>query len=256
MKLTASQCVGIAIAVAVVIVGKHYYRNASADDLAWLLAPTSHLVSVVTGAHFIREAGVGWVDRAIMFQIAPVCAGCQFLFAGFVVLAIAWLAQMRTWRDMAQRLALAGGFAYIATLAVNTIRISIAVWMHNARVSSSDLHRVEGIIVYFGGLCALYAAASARRRTSRLRYALVPLAVYLVITIVMPMFNGAFARPEFGRHAAAVVLACAAIAGAVLALGAARQFVARRRTATIRGTDPRERGGTTRRPRLLRQAPR
>jgi hypothetical protein len=49
----------------------------------------------------------------------------------------------------------------VATLVINTIRIAIAIRMHVANASSSDLHRLEGIIVYLGGLCALYAAAKA-----------------------------------------------------------------------------------------------
>lgn len=218
MKLTASQLAGIAIAVIAVVGGKHYYRNASADDLAWLLAPTAHLVSTITGAQFVREAGVGWIDPEIMFLIAPVCAGCQFLFAGFLVISIAWLREMQTWRTMASRLVLAAGCAYLATLAINAIRVAIAVWMHTARVSSSGVHRFEGIVVYFGGLCALYALATSAQRASRFRLLVVPMAIYLVITLVFPIMNGAVTRPGFARHAAAILAVCGAIAAFALVL--------------------------------------
>lgn len=228
LKLTASQLTGLAIAVAAVLAGKHYYRNASADELAWLLAPTAHLVSIATGAHFVREAGTGWVDRNILFLIAPVCAGCQFLFAGFLVLAIARVDAMRTWLTMANRLALSAAGAYVATLAVNTIRIALAVWMHTEHLSSGDLHRLEGIVIYFGGLCALYALATSARRPNRFRLLAMPMAIYLVITIGFPIINGAASRPDFARHAATIALACGAIAGLALALGAGGRFVAHR----------------------------
>lgn len=218
MKRTSPQVAAVAIAIAAVVIGKHYYRHASADDLAWLLAPTAHLVSTVTGAQFVREAGVGWMNREIMFLIAPVCAGCQFLFAGFLVMAVAWVDQMRTWRAMANRLALAAICAYVATLAINTMRIAIAVWMHTARASSADLHRFEGIVVYFGGLCALYAAASSAQSSNRFRWVAVPTVIYLVITLGFPVMNGALARPGFARHAGSVALACGVIAGLALVL--------------------------------------
>jgi exosortase K len=159
VKLRPAQLAGLAIAFAMVIAGKHYYRNAGAEELAWLLGPTARMVSALTGSHFVHEAGVGWVDRNVTFEIAPVCAGLNFMLAGFLALSIGWLGGMRTWRGMAKRIAVAAVVAYAATLLVNTIRIAIAIRMHVANASSSDLHRLEGIIVYLGGLCALYAAA-------------------------------------------------------------------------------------------------
>ena len=161
MKLRGSQLAGLAIAFALVIAGKHYYRNAGAEELAWLLAPTAKMVSALTGSHFVHEVGVGWVDRDVTFEIAPVCAGLHFMLAGFLALVIGWLGGMRTWRGMVKRIAIAAVMAYVATLVINTIRIAIAIRMHVANASSSDLHRLEGIIVYLGGLCALYAAAKA-----------------------------------------------------------------------------------------------
>lgn len=269
MKVNRPQLAGIAIAVAVVIFGKHYYRNASADEIAWLLAPTAHLVSAATGADFVREAGAGWIDRDIMFLIAPVCAGCQFLFAGFFVTAIAWLGQMRTWPAMAQRLAIAAACAYLATLAVNAIRISIAVWMHAARVSSGDWHRLEGIAVYLGGLCALYALATSTRRAptpvrsidrasrraapwramySRYQWLAVPMAIYVAMTLVLPALNGAWVRPGFARHAAVIGLSCGVVAGFALAHGAAGRLAARLGRITKAGrTGPSECAETTHR---------
>jgi exosortase K len=150
---------GIALAVAVVVVGKHYFRAASAEDLRWLLAPTARCVSVLTGAHFVHEAGLGWVDRDIGFVIAPVCAGLHFMLAAILALAIGWSSGMRSWGAMAKRLAVAVAVAYAATIIVNTLRIAIAIELHAHDLGGGELHRMEGVIVYLGGLCALYAAA-------------------------------------------------------------------------------------------------
>jgi exosortase K len=164
--------VAIACVLAVLYAGKHYYSGASAGDLGWILAPTAHLVSLVGGHHFTYEAGVGWVDRDVTFIIAPACAGVNFVLAAFLALTLGWLGSMQTWRGVAKRLAAAAGLAYLATLVVNTTRIAIAIALHRGTINVGDLdrgevHRVEGIIVYLGGLCALYAIARALEPRSK-----------------------------------------------------------------------------------------
>jgi exosortase K len=158
----------LAVAAAVVAAGKQYYRAASADELGWILAPTARLVSAVSGGHFVYEAGVGWVDRAATFIIAPACAGLNFAMAAFLALTLGWLGGMRGLRGTAARLAAAAALAYAATLIVNTARIALAIALHKGTIDLGDLdraevHRVEGIIVYLGGLCALYAGARSTR---------------------------------------------------------------------------------------------
>ena len=51
--------------------------------------------------------------------------------------------------------------SYVAAVLVNAVRITIAIWLagHSNAVSglsSGQIHRVEGISVYFGGLVLLY----------------------------------------------------------------------------------------------------
>ncbi len=164
-KGNRAQLSGLAIAIALVVAGKHYYRDASAEDLRWLLAPTAKMVSIVTNTHFVAEAGVGWIDRDVAFEIAPVCAGLNFALAAFLALTLGWFAGMRTWSGMMRRLGAAVAIAYAATLVVNTIRIAIAIRMHQHEMGGGELHRMEGIVVYLGGLCALYAAAQHVERS-------------------------------------------------------------------------------------------
>jgi exosortase K len=153
------QLFGLLLAVAIVVAGKQYFREASADDLRWLLAPTAKCVSVLTGTHFVREAGVGYIDRSVTFEIAPVCSGLQFMLAAILALSIGWLSGMQSWKGAVKRVAVAVAAAYAATIVVNTLRIAIALRMHAHDLSGSELHRLEGIVVYLGGLCALYALA-------------------------------------------------------------------------------------------------
>ena len=61
-------------------------------------------------------------------------------------------------------------------------------------VSAADVHRVEGIVVYFGGLVLLYAMArrldSGAFVVDRFQRVALPLAAYYVVTLVIPFVNG------------------------------------------------------------------
>ena len=158
------QLAAVVVMLAVIVAGKQFYRGASAGELGWILAPTAALVSVVSGASFVYEAGAGWVDRGAMFVIAPACAGVNFALAAFLALTVGWLGAMRTPAATAARLAGAAALAYAATLVVNTLRIVIAIALHHGAIDlggldRAEIHRFEGIAIYLGGLCALYALA-------------------------------------------------------------------------------------------------
>ena len=65
----------------------------------------------------------------------------------------------------------AAALAYVATLVVNTPRIAIAIHMHTMDLAHrEELHRLEGTIVYLGGLCALYALARCARSEDVMRW--------------------------------------------------------------------------------------
>jgi len=168
--LTRAQLAALAMAALVVVVGKEYYRAATAADLGWILAPTAHAVTALGCGHFTFDATAGWVDRDLSFAIAPACAGLHFALAAFLALVIGGLGGMRDARSTVLRLAAAAALAYVATLVVNTTRIAIAIHMHTMDLANrEELHRLEGTIVYLGGLCALYALArSLDRRTHAL----------------------------------------------------------------------------------------
>ena len=154
------------VAGALLIAGglKHHYSAARADDLLWILTPTARVVGVVNGATFTWEAGEGYFARERLFLIGKACAGVNFMIAGFVMLAWAFVGHARSWRASIGVLGLGLTAGYAAAVVVNAVRIVIAMWLaaHPAVLSafsSAEVHRVEGVVVYFGGLVALYEMA-------------------------------------------------------------------------------------------------
>ena len=77
-------------------------------------------------------------------------------------------------------------------------------------------------------MCRL-SEEEARAMLERVRWMLVPIAAYLVITLLLPAANGATNRAAFGRHAAFVLLACIAVMSAVAIGGAISNALRRKR---------------------------
>ena len=79
------------LAVAVLIAWglKRHYADARADDLRWILTPTTQLVGVVTGATFTWQPGEGYFSRDRLFLIEKSCAGINFMIAAFGMLMFA-----------------------------------------------------------------------------------------------------------------------------------------------------------------------
>ena len=57
---------------------KYFYSRAGASQLLWLLAPTSGLVSLISGIPFIYIQDIGYVNHGMKIIIAPSCSGMQF----------------------------------------------------------------------------------------------------------------------------------------------------------------------------------
>ena len=139
---------------------KRHYSQAAPDDLLWILTPTARLVSVVSDATFTLEPGEGYFAREQLFLIGKACAGVNFMIAAFVMLVWAFVPHARSLRTVLGVLGLCLVAGYAAALVVNTVRIAIAMWLaaHPAVLSAfaaAEVHRVEGIVVYFAGLVAL-----------------------------------------------------------------------------------------------------
>lgn len=194
---------------------KLYYSAASVEGLRWILWPTTRLTELVTGTQFEFEAYAGYMSSDRTFLIAPSCAGVNFLIAAFVMLAFRRLRPGRrqgiSWGFLPATVAL----AYIATIVANTVRISSAMWLNATRpdiagLGRDELHRLDGILIYFGSLLLLYVVTQRRAddhsRVGVTRY-LLPLGVYYATTLGIPVANGAFRRGgEVWEHALFVLL--------------------------------------------------
>jgi exosortase K len=194
-KLVWSAQVALVLLCALAL--KFYYSNATADELLWILAPTTALVELLSGRSFAFESYTGYMSSDHRFVIAVPCAGVNFLITAFLMLGL-----RRLWRDRFQMvswtfLPITAALAYVATLIANTTRISIALEMQRRSVdvdglSGNQLHRLEGIVIYFGFLLLLFML-SERMEAAKTRTALLfPLGIYYATTLGIPLLNGSY----------------------------------------------------------------
>jgi exosortase K len=154
----------LAAAVLIAFGMKRHYTTARADDLRWILSPTTQVVGAMTGTTFTWQPHEGYFSRDRLFLIEKSCAGINFMVAAFGMLVLALLHRVGSGRSAARVLGVSLLASYSAVMLVNAVRIAIAMWLaaHPAAVSTfsaADVHRFEGIVVYFGGLVLLYELA-------------------------------------------------------------------------------------------------
>ena len=200
---------------------KLYYSTASPNHLRWILAPTTILVEVVSGTKFEFESHAGYMSSDHTFLIAASCAGVNFLITSFLMLSL-----RKLWRDRSRNtswrlIPSAALFAYVATLVANTVRISTALRLRRMPLelgwlSPDQLHRLEGIFIYFGFLLLLFMvgekmssekAAYASMARWLVRQALFPLVMYYTTTLGIPLANGAYRQEaDFWEHSLFVLV--------------------------------------------------
>jgi exosortase K len=154
----------LAAAVLIAFGIKQHYATARADDLRWILTPTAQLVSAMTGHAFTWQPGEGYFSRDRLFLIEKSCAGINFVVAAFGMLVLALLHRAGSGRSAARVLGVSLLASYSAAVLVNAVRIAIAMWLaahpvSKSTLSAADVHRFEGIAVYFGGLVLLHEVA-------------------------------------------------------------------------------------------------
>jgi exosortase K len=197
---------------------KAAYARLGPDEMRLLTGPTQALVGLLTGIDFTYEGGYGYVSFARHLVIAKSCTGVNFLLAAFGLLGFTLVPAARGWRTKLALVPAVAGLAFAATVVVNAVRISVGVALHDAGacwgwMDAGRVHRLAGIVVYFGSLLALHALA---RRGPVSSLIAAPLAWYAAIAVAVPLLNGALAaRPLlFAEH-------CAWIAVVALLVGLA-----------------------------------
>jgi exosortase K len=154
---------------------KRHYSTASAEDLAWILVPTTRLVEGMTGLHFTAERYAGFVNADASFVIAPVCAGVNFLIVAFAALVLGFVGECSGPRKKAAWFVGSAALAYACTVIVNAVRIAAALRLRQEGgwIGSSEVHRVEGVVVYLVALWLINAVAT-RAFAARGAPALIP----------------------------------------------------------------------------------
>jgi|SRR4051812_1932282 exosortase K len=218
---------------------KRHYSQASAEDLRWILAPTTWLTSLLVDGEFAFRDGQGYLSREQSVLISPACAGVNFLIVALLSLQLGFSSHCRGLRGGARWLAASAGLAYLTTLVVNALRIGLSIAVAHLAVRITGLtfqsiHRLLGVFIYLAGLMALCLTVqlwlSSRVRAYPepahpavgSRALLVALGCYGGVTLVVPLLRGSASNPEYWAHAAPV---------SVLVVGlAALLFAARGRT--------------------------
>ena len=200
---------------------KFYYSTASVDDLRWILAPTTFLVEFVTGASFEFESNAGYMSSDHTFLIAASCSGVNFLITAFLMLSIGNLYRDRSHNIRWRFIPVSIMIAYFTTIIANTVRIATAMQMHSLNpetiwVNPDQLHRFEGIFIYFAFLLMLFflserlcsdKASNSQNRPRMLRRSLLPLIVYYATTLGVPLANGAYHKgADFWEHSVFVLV--------------------------------------------------
>jgi exosortase K len=202
---------------------KQYYSTASVNQLRWVLAPTTFLVQLISGTRFQFESHAGYIKSDRTFLIAASCAGVNFLITAFLLLSL-----RKLWRDRAvspswKFIPVTAVVAYVVTIIANTVRISIALHsLHHESswLSANQLHRFQGIFIYFGFLLLLFLlseqkgerstrdnpSALVTGRLTLIRRLSLPLFVYYLTTLGIPLVNGAYQDGDFWEHAGFVLV--------------------------------------------------
>jgi UDP-N-acetylmuramyl pentapeptide phosphotransferase/UDP-N-acetylglucosamine-1-phosphate transferase len=95
--------------------------------------------------------------------------------------------------------------AYVTTVIANTVRIWVALEIQQRSIevnglSGNQLHRVAGIVVYFGFLIALYLVMERSAAGRSKSFWMFPLVVYYAMTLGVPLVNGSFLHAGFWEH--------------------------------------------------------
>lgn len=145
-----------------------YYGGADSDGLLWILAPVAWWVRILSGTAYEYLPGVGYVNHAFQFVIAPSCSGVRFLIIVMLMSVFSFTHRMETaGKRTAWFLGSAAG-AYLYTIFVNGIRIVLSIQVPRLLqqadigaewLTQKQLHTVIGTAVYFISLLILYRTA-------------------------------------------------------------------------------------------------
>ena len=217
---------------------KLYYSTASADQLRWILAPTTACVELVSGTSFEFESHAGYISADRSFLIANSCAGVNFLITAFLMLSGRGLLRNRSKGVAWGLIPAAAVIAYLATIVANTARIAVALRLRRMPaeigwMNPNQTHRFEGIFIYFGFLLLLFVVSEKRcsaKPSTLFRQSFFPLIVYYATMLGIPLANGAYRQgADFWEYSLFVLLIPLALILPIAAFRFFRQWTVQRR---------------------------
>jgi exosortase K len=218
----------VTVAVTIAAAIKYHYSVTSVNGLRWILAPTATIVDLLSSHTFRFESYAGYLSEDRSYLIATSCSGVNFFIIAFVMLVLTGvMAGYTRWRLIPASLVA----SYIATIIANTVRITTDLVTRDVApnaygFSPEEMHRVEGIIIYFGSLIALFLIADMYLRrcdfNQVLRRLPLPLAIYYIAAFLVPLTRGAWAEAGFWTHSILVLLIPFVIVLLIVLLGPAR----------------------------------
>ncbi len=180
---------------------KQHYSIASAAELEWMLQPLADVLSLVTSNEFHRDTNGEWVSIAADVRLVKSCAGVNFMLMS--LFAFAWSFRPDP-KEKPQLLSLIGGYpvllaavcvaAWSMALLANTLRILLAMYLqsddsiiHGIGIDEGTVHRFIGLAVY---LPLLTLQMMPGNRVSKRQMVLVPVLLYAVLMILIPLLTG------------------------------------------------------------------
>lgn len=202
---------------------KLFYAKASCADLRWILAPTAHLVTLVTGISFSYDPVMGYANHSLRYVIAPSCSGVRFLMILIAMLLFSFV--HRTGKKLRFTFSVMP-ISYALTVFVNVLRIVLSIYLplfleqksfYVSCLSQDTLHTAIGTAVYFVSLLVIYRLSDtvfiqpeADKKENRNASYLVPAFWYFAIILGIPFLNRAFAKNggKFTEYAALLFAVC------------------------------------------------
>lgn len=155
-------------ALVLVLAIKIFYQTADSNALAWILAPTTGWVSVLSGISFENIPHVGYVNHAYRFIIAPSCSGIRFMLIIFIMTLFSFTYRISALPKKTLWFLCSAAFSYVSAVFVNGIRITASIYLPliltannlmNGWITAESLHTIIGTSVYFSSLFLIYYLA-------------------------------------------------------------------------------------------------
>lgn len=137
---------------------KWWYRDATVDELGFVLRPVSALVAAITGGSCTYAADQGYLFPSLGIRIDRSCSGINFLVIATASFAL--LILRRTDGGCARPFlaVLAAGGAYLLTIVANSGRIVAMVWAERAGFALAPrAHEAVGAFFFLASLLVAVA---------------------------------------------------------------------------------------------------